>query len=225
MAGPVISLTSSAQSFEARERRKAEVEKFCRWIECAEIVKGWKPWFLGAFDHDFVTFAESREKAFAKFVLGNGRCYKTASMWSDTLGREIMPSDVREIPGFMAEAWLMDEDDGEKLNSVTLTLDRVRTVKLLVLPGTMLRGWNTAFLKPEDAAFLFENYNSSLGFAMDDREYDEEDVVDEGVVRCYELPAPSENGLIEVLFCFDDGTSLAYDNPDDDPMTPEGGER
>lgn len=218
MAGPVISLTSSAQSSAAYKRRLAEVEKFCRWIECAEVVKGWKPWFLGAFDHDLVTFAESREKAFAKFVLGNGRCYETASMWSDTLGREIVPSDVVEIPAFIAKDWLMDSGDYD-LNPVTLTLDRVGYVKMLVIPGTALRGWNTAFLKPDDAAFLLENYESSLGIAAPEPvEADEEDWMAEGILRMYSLPEPNEKGLIEVTFCFDDGENLSYDNPDHDPL-------
>jgi hypothetical protein len=110
------------------------------------------------------------------------------------------------------------------LNPVLLTLARVGYVRMLVIPGTMLRGWNTAYLTPNDAKFLFENFESSLGLAAAEGvEADDEDWQDEGVLRVYELPEPVAD-LVELLFFFDDGANVAYVNPGDDPMFVEGGE-
>lgn len=234
MAGPVISLSSSCQGGNSFATRLKEVENFCRWIDCAATVKGWKPWFLGAFDHDLVTFAESREKAFAKFVLGNGRCYENATMWSEMLNREIMPSDVVEVPVDTAKEWLMNEESdptgkplilaaangswpSETLSPVVLTVAD-RGWYFWLIEGAVLHGWQIAFLPVETARDLV-----SKGILY----FEPEDSADMGVMQVYsdfaELPSVvSEDGfeLCFALISLESG-DVKYVNPNDDP---EGGE-
>lgn len=233
MAGPVISLTSSAQSLAAYERRLKEVEQFCRWIECAEVVKGWKPWFLGAFDHDLVTFAESREKAFAKFVLGNARCYERASMWSDSLNREIMPSDVVPIPAHIAKEWLMDEvpEDfvghdlvlareseswpAETLKPIVMAWGKNRW-DMWVVEGTLLRNWGMVFMMPDMAATLV--VEGVLAKSAELITSDEDYVTYTDIADVPSVQTVNGVELCYALIHFDVGNDFAYGDVTADPL-------